>query len=36
MKMVYIGKNAAPEFLGTPQGTLNAIYGFGQIFWGVF
>jgi MFS family permease len=36
MKMVYIGKNVASEFLGTAQGTLNAIYGFGQLFSGAF
>jgi len=36
MKMVYIGKNVASEFLGTSQGTLNAIYGFGQLFGGAF
>jgi MFS family permease len=36
MKMVYIGKNVSSEFLGTAQGTLNAIYGFGQLFGGVF
>ncbi len=34
MKMVYIGKNISPEFLGTTQGTLNAFYGFGQLFSG--
>jgi MFS family permease len=36
MKMVYIGKNVSSEFLGTAQGTLNAIYGFGQLFSGAF
>ena len=35
MKMVYIGKNVASEFLGTAQGTLNALYGFGQLFSGI-
>ena len=34
MKMVYIGKNVSSEFLGTAQGTLNAFYGFGQLFGG--
>jgi hypothetical protein len=36
IKMVYIGKNVSSEFLGTAQGTLNAIYGFGQLFGGAF
>ncbi|MEM5814920.1 MAG: hypothetical protein QXD89_00295, partial [Candidatus Aenigmatarchaeota archaeon] len=36
IKMVYIGKNVDSEFLGTAQGTLNALYGFGQLFSGIF
>jgi MFS family permease len=35
MKLVYIGKNVPSEFLGTAQGTLNALYGFGQLFGGI-
>ncbi|MFZ8830100.1 MAG: hypothetical protein ACO2OO_01470 [Candidatus Aenigmatarchaeota archaeon] len=34
MKLVYIGKNVTSEFLGAAQGTLNALYGFGQLFVG--
>jgi MFS family permease len=36
IKMVYIGKNVSSEFLGTAQGTLNALYGLGQLFGGAF
>jgi MFS family permease len=35
IKTVYIGKNVTSEFLGTAQGTLNALYGFGQLFSGI-
>ena len=36
IKMVYIGKNVSSEFLGTAQGTLNALYGFGHLFGGLW
>jgi len=35
VKVVYIGKNIAPEYLATSQGTLNALYGLGQLFGGL-
>ncbi len=35
IKMVYIGKNISQEYLATAQGTLSALYGFGQLFSGL-
>jgi predicted MFS family arabinose efflux permease len=35
MKLTYIGKDVTSEFLGTAQGTLNAIYGLSQLFSGI-
>jgi MFS family permease len=36
IKMVYIGKNVPSEFLGTAQGTLNALHGLGHLFGGLW
>jgi MFS family permease len=36
IKMVYIGKNVSSEFLGTAQGTLNALHGLGHLFGGLW
>lgn len=36
VKNVYIGKNISRENLATAQGTLNAFYGLGQLFSGLF
>ena len=36
IKMVYIGKNVSSEFLGTAQGTLNALHGLGHLFGGIW
>ena len=35
IKMVYLGKNISQEYLATAQGTLNSLYGFGQLFGGL-
>ncbi|GIW65498.1 MAG: MFS transporter [Candidatus Parcubacteria bacterium] len=35
IKVVYLGKNIAQEYLATAQGTLNSLYGFGQLFGGL-
>ncbi len=34
IKMVYIGKNVSSEYLATSQGTLNALFGIGQLLGG--